>query len=54
MEPLSITASILTVLGAAGQVKKGLERLQSLKNAPQELCALTNEVSVYLCMQGPY
>ncbi|KAF7510833.1 hypothetical protein GJ744_005933 [Endocarpon pusillum] len=45
MDPLSITASILTILGAAGQVKKGLERLQSLKSAPQELCALTNEIA---------
>lgn len=54
MDPLSIAASVIAILTAAGQVKKGLERLRSLKSAPQGLCALTNEVSEYLSMDGPY
>ncbi|KAF1951669.1 hypothetical protein CC80DRAFT_553045 [Byssothecium circinans] len=44
-EPLSITASILAVLGAAEKTGKGLERLRTLHNAPDELQYVLNEIS---------
>jgi len=45
-EPLSITASILAILGAAEKTGKGLERLRTLHNAPDELQYVLNEVSL--------
>jgi hypothetical protein len=44
MEPLSVTASVITVIGAATQTYKALVALYSLRNAPQEVLELTNEV----------
>ncbi|MCJ1385550.1 hypothetical protein MMC17_008673 [Xylographa soralifera] len=45
MDPLSLTASILAVLTAAGTVANGLKKLRSLKHAPDEFVTLTTEVS---------
>ncbi|CAI6330864.1 unnamed protein product [Periconia digitata] len=45
MDPLSITASILAIVGASEQAVKGLAKLRALKDAPAELSALINEVS---------
>ena len=45
MEPLSATASILTILGTGGAIAKGLETLRNLKRAPDVLSALNNEVN---------
>ncbi|KAH6988896.1 hypothetical protein BKA56DRAFT_246465 [Ilyonectria sp. MPI-CAGE-AT-0026] len=45
MDPLSITASVLAVLGAVGQTAKALKKLWGLKDAPEELASLVNEVS---------
>ena len=45
IEPLSVAVSILTILGAGGQISKGLKRLLTLKLAPDILCALNNEVA---------
>ncbi len=45
MDPLSLTASVITVIGLAGQVSKGLRHLHNLSKAPQEILALENEVS---------
>ena len=45
MEPVSAIASIVTLLGAGGKIKKGFERLISLKNASDVLLALNNEVT---------
>jgi hypothetical protein len=45
MDPLSVTASVLAILGAAGQVTKGLAKIRSIHNAPAELSGLINEVS---------
>ena len=45
MDPLSITASVLTLLAAANKVAKGLDKLASIKGAPAAILALNNEVS---------
>jgi light-regulated signal transduction histidine kinase (bacteriophytochrome) len=45
MDPLSVTASILAIVGAATQVTKGLAKVRALHYAPAELSALINEVS---------
>ena len=50
MDPLSISVGILTILGAGGQVAKGLKKLTSLKNAPTVLLALNNEVADIQCV----
>ena len=44
MDPISITASIIAVLGAGGTVAKGLNRIRRLNNAPEILLQLNNEV----------
>ena len=45
MDPLSITVSIITLLGAGGTISKGLDRIRSLKTAPDTLLQLHNEIS---------
>ena len=45
MDPLSITASVLTLLTAANKVAKGLEKLASIRGAPAAVLALNNELS---------
>ena len=45
MDPLSITASALTLLAATKQVAMGLDKLASIKGAPAAVLALNNEVS---------
>ena len=47
MDPVSVTASLLTVLGAACTAGRALEHLSRLRHAPDQLIALTNEVSVF-------
>lgn len=44
MDPLSLSASILAVLGAAGRTSQALEQILGLRHAPAELLALMNEV----------
>ncbi|MCJ1348632.1 hypothetical protein MMC31_006864 [Peltigera leucophlebia] len=44
MEPLSIAAGTLTLLGALGATAKGLKKLASLKHAPIQILQLCNEV----------
>ena len=44
-DPLSLAASVITVIGAADNVGKLLAKIQSMKDAPNELLALINEVS---------
>ena len=44
-DPLSITASVITVLGAAEGISKTLAKIKSTRHAPNELLALINEVS---------
>ncbi|KAL8687366.1 MAG: hypothetical protein Q9218_006442 [Villophora microphyllina] len=45
MDPISIAASLLTVLGAAATAGRALDHLSSLRHAPDSLIALVNEVS---------
>lgn len=45
MDPLSITAGIIAVVGASGTVGKGLRKLVALRNAPDCLFQLNNEVT---------
>ncbi|KAL8896422.1 MAG: hypothetical protein Q9192_003102 [Flavoplaca navasiana] len=45
MDPISVAASVLTVLGAAATAGRALDRLQSSRQAPEHLVALVNEVS---------
>ncbi|KAL8861156.1 MAG: hypothetical protein Q9178_002372, partial [Gyalolechia marmorata] len=45
MDPLTITASVIAILGAAGQVTKGIAKVQALQHAPADLSGLMNEVS---------
>ena len=47
MEPLSIGASVIAVVGATGKVIKGIRSLKALRNAPQELDDLLGEVSQF-------
>ena len=47
MDPLSLTASLITVVGAVKQVKKGLRQLKGLHNAPRELDDLLDENSQF-------
>lgn len=45
MDPLSITAGIIALIGAANQVAVGLNKLASMREAPDAVRALNNEVS---------
>jgi hypothetical protein len=45
MDPLSITASILAIVGAAQQATKGVGKLRSLRNAKGDFSALLNELA---------
>jgi hypothetical protein len=44
-DPFSIPASVLTVVGAAGEVGKGLRLLKVLKGAPEGLDDLLDDIS---------
>ena len=43
-DPLSVTASIIAVVGAANEVTKGLRRLKATKDAPKGLQDLLEDV----------
>ena len=43
-DPLSLTASIIAVVGAADEVNKGLRRLKAAKDAPKGLQDLLGDV----------
>ena len=45
MDPLSITAAIVTLLSTGSTVDKALKRVIGLKDAPNVLLALNNEVA---------
>lgn len=45
MDPLSISASIVALIGAAEGIAIGINKLASLKNAPASVLALNNELS---------
>ena len=45
MDPLSLTASIIAILGAGGTISKGLSKIRNLKRAPYIVLQLNNEVT---------
>ncbi|KAL9118605.1 MAG: hypothetical protein Q9187_004848 [Circinaria calcarea] len=45
MDPLSIAAGIITIVGVGGQAAKAVRKLASLKGAPDLVLALNNEIS---------
>lgn len=47
MDPLSITASAIAVLGALTASGKGLNKLLSLPKAPEQLQTLSNELESF-------
>lgn len=44
MEPVSLAASIVTLVGVVGATGNGLKKLASLKDVPEQLLQLHNEV----------
>jgi hypothetical protein len=44
MDPLSLTASIVAVIGAASQTSRMLRSFYDLRHAPQEMLELNSEV----------
>lgn len=45
MDPLSVTASVLAVVGAVSSISRTLKTLRSFRGAPAIILALSNEVS---------
>ena len=45
MDPLSITVSIIAIIGVGGQTAKTIKKLASIKGAPDSILALNNEIS---------
>ena len=52
MDPLSLTASIIAVLGASATVASGIEKIISMRNAPDAILALNNEVADFQLVVG--
>lgn len=44
MDGLSLIANIIAVANAAGSAGRGLERIASVRTAPQQILQLINEV----------
>ena len=47
MDPLSVGASVIAVVGATGKVVKGIRRLKAMQDAPKELDDLLTDVSQF-------
>ena len=47
MDPLSVGASVIAVVGATGKLVKGIHRLKAMQDAPRELDDLLTEVSQF-------
>ena len=45
MDPLSVTASCIAVVGAGGAAVKGLKKLRNLKKLPDALLSIINEIA---------
>ena len=45
MDPLSLTASIVAIIGVGGQAAKAIKKLASVRGAPYSIFALNNELS---------
>lgn len=50
MDPLSLTASIIAVVGAGSKIGKGLKKLVAARHMPDIVLALNNEVSDLRCV----
>ena len=50
MDPLSMTASIIAVVGAGGTIGKGLAKIVALRHAPQIVLALNIEIADLQCV----
>ena len=50
MDPISLTASLLTILGTAGVIGNDLSRVIDLRHAPAILLALNDEVASLYCV----
>ncbi|KAK3172849.1 hypothetical protein OEA41_006174 [Lepraria neglecta] len=50
MDPLSMTASIIAVVGVGGTIGKGLAKIVALRHAPQIVLALNNEIADLQCV----
>lgn len=50
MDPLSLTASIVAIIQLSGTIGKGLKKLIDLRNTPDILLALNNEVTDLQCI----
>lgn len=44
MDPLSLTASIIAVIGLASNISSALRSVYDLRHAPREILELANEV----------
>lgn len=47
MDPLSVGASVIAVVGATGKIVRGIRRLKAMQDAPKELDDLLTEVSQF-------
>ena len=45
MDPLSLTASIISIVGIGGQAAKAVRKIASLKGAPDIVLSLNNEIA---------
>jgi len=54
MDPIGFTARIITLVLFAGQVAQGLDKLIQVKNAPKELQANLETVSMDYCAAWLY
>jgi len=50
MDPLSLTASIIAVVGAASATVQALEKLRRLRHAPQQILVVLNEARRWLAV----
>ena len=47
MDPVSVAASLLTLVSAASTTGRALEQISNVRHAPDQLLALVNEVSAF-------
>ena len=52
MDPLSVTASVIAVIGAAREITKAILKLRILNKAPSEFHTLINEVADFQAVLG--
>ena len=45
MDPLSLTASLIAIVGATGRISKTIQKIVSIRGAPDVVSALSNEIS---------